>query len=293
MIPPVDLESLRLLIAIEAHGSLGAAARSLGVSQPAASARLRSLESRYRLTLVARSTRGSRLTEDGQAVCSWARSVMDEVDTLQAGLRALSEQRSGGLEIAASLTIAEYFLPRWLSELQRVQPHVHASLQVMNSTEVVTRIRSGRTRLGFTEGPGEPPGLSCRQVGSDRLALVVAAGHPWADRSYPTPTDEIAETALVLRESDSGTRQTFDRALGAAPRLALEATSTSALIGAAVNGVGPAVVSEVAVRPHLTSGALVDIPNDLDLRRPLRAIWRAGETLRPPATDLVAIASQR
>ncbi|UYM06863.1 LysR family transcriptional regulator [Solicola gregarius] len=289
----IDLESLRLIVAIDRHHSLGAAARELGISQPAASARLRSVESGYGLSLVSRSTRGSNLTEDGQAVCSWAENVLREVDTLQAGVAALSEQRKGGLEIAASLTIAEYFLPRWLGEMQRTRPDVHTALRVMNSAEVEAQVRRRDVQLGFTESPERPRGLSTRRVGSDRLAVVVAARHEWARRVYAPTADELAQTPLVLREAGSGTRETFDRALGTEPRIALEASSTSALVGAAVNGVGPAVVSEVAVRSHLDAGVLVEVTTQLDLRRPLFAIWRADETLRSPATDLVAIAAQR
>lgn len=288
----IDLDSMRLIAAVDKHGSLGAAARDLGISQPAASARLRSVESRYGLSLVSRSTRGSRLTEDGQALCSWANAVLREVDTLQAGVAALSEQRHGGLAVAASLTIAEYFLPRWLGEMQRVRPDVHAALRVMNSAEVVAKVRDHVVQLGFTEGPDRPPGLSARRVGSDRLVLVVAAGHPWA-RARPPSQDELADTPLVLREAGSGTRETFDRALGVQPRIALEASSTNALIGAAVNAVGPAVVSGVAVRSHLDTGALVEVATELDLRRPLYAIWRSDEPLRAPATDLVTIAGSR
>ena len=293
MATSVDLESLRLIVAINHEHSLGAAARALGISQPAASARLRSVESRYGLSLVARSPRGSELTEDGQAVCSWAEKVLHEVDTLQAGISALSEQRKGGIDIAASLTIAEYFLPRWLGELQRLMPDVHSSLRVMNSAEVISRVREREVQMGFIESPERPAGMSTRRVGSDRLAVVVAASHEWTRRVYAPTVDELASTPLVLRETGSGTREKFDRALGADPRLALEVSSTSALIGAAVNGVGPAVVSEVAVRSHLDAGVLVEVTTGLDLSRPLLAIWRADETLRSPATDLVAIAAQR
>ena len=289
----IDLESLRLIVAIDRHHSLGAAARELGISQPAASARLRSVESRYGLSLVSRSGRGSVLTDDGQAVCSWAENVLHEVDTLQAGITALSEQRKGGLEIAASLTIAEYFLPRWLGELRRLMPEVHSSLRVLNSADVIARVREREVRIGFTESPERPPDMSTRRVGSDRLAIVVAARHEWTRRVYPPTVEELAETPLVLREIGSGTRETFDRALGVEPRLALEVSSTSALVGAVVNGVGPAVVSEVAVRSHLAAGVLVEVESELDLTRPLLAIWRTDETLRSPATDLVAIAAQR
>lgn len=289
----VDLDSLRLLLLIDELGSLGSAARELGVSQPAASARLRSLESRYGLTLVSRSPRGSRLTEDGKAVCAWARSVMTEVDSLETGIGALSARRRGNLKIAASLTIAEYFMPRWLAELQRAQPGVHAGLLVVNSTEVVAMVREDRVKLGFIESTLEIPDLQSRQVGTDRVSVVVPPDHRWAHAKHPIDRDELASTPLVVRETGSGTRETFERALGAQASIVLEAGSTNVIIGAALNGVGPAVVSEVAVRTAIENGTLVDVPVTLDLRRSLRGIWRKNEPLRPPLGDLVTIAARR
>jgi molybdate transport repressor ModE-like protein len=289
----VDLDSLRLLLLVDQLGSLGAAARELGISQPAASVRLRSLESRYDLSLVTRSTRGSRLTEDGKAVCAWARNVMTEVDSLEAGIGALSAQRRGDLRIAASLTIAEYFMPRWLAELQRSQPGVHAGLVVVNSTEVVAMVRDGRVKLGFIESALAIPDLRTRQVGTDRVTVVVQPEHRWARTRQPIDREELAATPLVVRETGSGTRETFERALGAKASVALEAGSTNVIIGAALNGVGPAVVSEVAARSSIENGTLVDVPVTLDLRRSLRAIWRKEDPLRPPIGDLVTIAARR
>lgn len=293
MAPRVDLESLRLLLTIADEGSLGSAARTLGISQPAASQRLRALERRYQLRLITRSPRGSRLTTDGQVVYSWARRVMHEVDALEAGMRALSEQRASDLRIGASLTIAEYFLPVWLAELQTQLPHVHLSLQVRNSEEVIDSIRARSNDLGFIEQPTVPPDLETTEVGHDRLVVVARPEHPWAMSSSPLSAHDLVASPLVLREPGSGTRRTFDTALGAPPLVALEASSTSAVIGAAVSGVGAAVVSEVAVRGQLDLGVLVVVPTELDLRRTLRAVWRGDTPLTSPARRLIDVAGAR
>ncbi len=288
----IDVESLRLLLAVQKLGSLGAAARSLTISQPAASARLRSMESRYGLTLVLRSARGSVLTDDGQAVCTWAADLMAELDRVEAGLQALSARRRGDLRIAASLTIAEYLMPHWLAELQRELPDVHAGLRVVNSSDVVAMVRDGRVQIGFIEGPSVPADLRTKRIGTDQITVAVRPDHPWAGVTEPVDARQLAATALVLREPGSGTRETFVRALRAEPTVALEAGSTSAVVGAARGGVGPAVVSEVAVRAAFADGSLVEVPVEVDLRRPLRAVWRASERLRSPASELVAIASR-
>lgn len=290
MTPDLDLETLRLLVAVSETGSLTAAAAQRGISQPAASARVREMESRWRLAVVHRSARGSRMTTDGEAVVSWARSVLHAADTMRASLDALSGKRRSGVTVAASLTVAEYLLPRWLGELHSRRPDVQPVLKVVNSDTVADAVRSGEADVGFIETAQLPVGLARKVVGRDRLVVVVAPGHPWARRRTPLSLEELRAARWVLRESGSGTRSTFESALRREPEVAMEATSTAALVGAAVAGVGPGVVSGRSVNAELELGRLVAVPTDLDLWRPLTCVWRGEERLSESAADLLSIA---
>jgi DNA-binding transcriptional LysR family regulator len=292
MADAVDLEAARLLLLIEESGSLGAAARRIGISQPAASARLRAFETRWRLTLVERSPRGSRLTDDGLAVASWARAVWHEVDTMLAGLVALKGARGADLAIAASLTLAEYVVPRWLAELRGRRPEVRPHLHVVNSERVVDLVRDGTAGVGFIETAARPVDLRSRPVGRDRLVVLTTPDHPWARRRTALTRSQLVKEAWVLREVGSGTRSTFESALRAQPRLALEAGSTTALLGAALAGVGPAVVSGRAAKAPVETGRLVVIPTELDLSRPFLALWSSTRRLPDPAQDLLVIAAE-
>ncbi len=290
MAADLDIETLRLLVAVGERGSLSAAAAECGISQPAASARLKEFEARWRLAVVRRSPRGSRLTTDGEAVVSWARTVLHSTDTMRAALTALSEQRLAGVVVAASLTVAEQLLPRWLGELHTRRPEVRPVLQVVNSESVAAAVRDGSADLGFIESAELPLGLARKTVGRDRLAVVVAPAHRWALRRTPVTREELARERWVLREPGSGTRSTFEGALRAEPQIALEGTSTTSLVGAAVAGVGPAVLSALSVRAEVETGRLRVVPTELDLMRPLTAVWRPEERLAEAAADLLLIA---
>lgn len=287
----LDLESLRLLLAVVETGSLSGAAARVGISQPAASARIREFEARWRLPVLRRTSRGSTLTTDGEAVAAWAREVVDAADTMQASLEALSSRRKAGVVVAASLTVAEHLVPRWLGELHARHPDVRPVLQVINSEAVAEAVRHHTADLGFIESARLPAALEHRRVGNDRLVVVVAPGHRWARRRTPVTAAELVAVDWVLREEGSGTRTTFEAALGEEPRIALEAASTTALVGAAVAGMGPAVVSAMSVRTELERARLVAVPTELDLRRPLTAVWRPGERLVDAADTLVRIAA--
>ncbi len=289
----LDLQALRLIAHLEVEGSLGAAARQMGFSQPAASACLRAFESRWQVVVAERSPRGTTLTDDGRTVAAWARDVLHRVDTVREGLDALSRRRSAhvaDLGVTASLTIAEFVLPRWIGELRAVMPEVQVRLEVVNSLVVDQRVRDGSSRLGFIESHRVPTDLSRAVVGHDRLVLVVAPGHPWARRSTPLTRAQVLTGEFVLRELGSGTRDTFERALAARPKIALEAASTTATVGAVLAGVGPAVVSEHAVRPLVERGQLIEVGHPLDLDRPFTAIWRDGTEQDPDVAALLRIA---
>ncbi|WP_420718536.1 LysR substrate-binding domain-containing protein [Streptomyces sp. NRRL S-813] len=290
-----DLESLRLLVLVADLGSLGRAAERLRISQPSASRRLSTLERGLGLVLVDRTRRGSRPTLAGQIVAGHARRVLDELDDLLAGAGRLRDRREAELRVAASLTIAEYLLPVWISELRARRPELYVGLQVTNSEHVPELVESGEADIGFIEGPRLSRVMSTKQVADDRLVVVVDPAHPWARRREPLSARELSRAPLVLRESGSGTRQTLDRALHLAGcervRPLVELGSTAAVRGAVIAGTGPSVLSELAVRGDIAEGRLIGVDVEgVDLTRDLRAVWPTGRRLVGPAAELVTVA---
>jgi DNA-binding transcriptional LysR family regulator len=294
-----DPESLRLLVLIDESGSLSGAAAALGLSQPAASKRLSTLERGLGLTLADRTRQGTRLTPAGRVVAGWAQRVLTQLDNLLAGAESLRSQRNAELRVAASMTLAEHLVPAWVGELRRRHPGLYVGLQVTNSEHVPGLVRSGAVDLGFIESPRPPRDLSTRRVARDRLVVVVAPNHPWARRRAPLSAAELAATPLVAREPGSGTRDTLELALsraGAAmaPPL-LEVGSSAAIRSAVADGTGPAVMSELAVISDVADGRLTTVQVEgLDLSRSLRAVWPGGRRLvGPPAELLAAITGKR
>jgi DNA-binding transcriptional LysR family regulator len=291
-----DLTAYDLLLSVARLGSLGRAAAEHGISQPAASARMRQLEGHLGLALIERSPRGSHLTPDGALVADWAQAAVDAAAALDAGVTALRREHDSRLRIAASMTVAEYLLPAWLTALRAVDPGAAVALTAENSTEVATALLAGTADVGFLEGPDLPAGLRAEPVGRDTLTVVVGPAHPWARRASGISAGELAATALVSREAGSGTRRFLEEALRAqagldrVPPIA-ELSSTTAIKAAVAAGAGPAVLSSLAVAAELSAGTLRAVTViDLDLNRTLRAVWAAGRRLTGPARDLYTIA---
>lgn len=293
-----DLMPFDLLLSVARLGSLGLAAAEHGISQPAASTRIRRLERQLGVPLIERSPRGSRLTSDGELVAEWAQVAIDAATALDAGVTSLRARSDAVLRVAASMTIAEYLLPGWLTGLRARDPGTAVALTAGNSAEVVAAVLDGAADLGFVEGPGLPPGLASHQVGTDRLTVVVPPGHRWARRRSGITAAELAATPLVAREPGSGTRRSFEEALHGQASLdrmppVAELSSTTAIKAAVAAGIGPAVLSSLAVAPELAAGTLHPVKvTDLDLRRRLLAVWAAGKQLTGPAADLRTIAAR-
>lgn len=293
-----ELRALELLVVVARTGSLSSAAAELGISQQAASSRLRTMESLVGSALLARTRRGSELTQTGELLVQWASRVLDAAEELDAGITALRSDRSGHLVVAASLTIAEYLLPGWLVAVRAKQQSggqvpTDFTMTATNSERVAALVAAGTVDLGFVEGPEAPEGLRNCLVGVDELVVVVGPTHPWVQRPRRrVSAATLAATPLVVREAGSGTRTVLERALAdletASP--ALELSSTAAVRAAVAAGAGPAALSSHAVRDDIASGRLVPIAlTGVDLVRRLHAVWLGG-TNPPsgPARDLVA-----
>ena len=292
-----ELGALQLFLDVVATGSIGAAGRRHGVSQQAASARLRSLERQVGVAVLDRRARGTGLTDAGTAFAAWAARVVEAATDLDAGLTALRHRGSARLRLAASMTVAEHLVPGWLAALRAHGGVEQITLTATNSAAVADLVRAGAVDVGLVEGPDPLADLSQVVVGTDDLVLVVAPDHPWARRRRPVAAALLARTPLVTREVGSGTRTALEQALGPpGPTPVLELSTATAVRESVRAGLGPAVLPRLAVAGDLRDGRLVAIGvTGVDLRRRLRAVW-VGPTDRPPAgpaRDLVATATAR
>ncbi len=287
-----DLVALDLLVSVAETGSIRQAALRHHVSQPAASVRIRELESTLGLRLVDRHTTGATLTAAALAVVGWADKVLAAMRTLASSSRALRLDHDSQLRIAASLTVAEYLLPTWLAPLYNAPVPAAVSLRMANSDEVTALFARDEVDLGFVEGPNLPHGLQGRTVYRDELVVVVAPSHPWARRRSPLSPAMLAATPLVSREPGSGTRQVLVSALarhGLVPSVAVELASTTAIKAAVTSGLGPAVLSRLAVVDELADRRLMVVEaSELRLSRSIRAVWKVRRELSPLAKQLLA-----
>jgi len=267
----MTLDQLRIFIEVAERGHVTRAAEALGMSQSAASAAVAALETCYQIKLFDRVGRGIQLTETGRTFLREARAVLDRASMARSVLQDLAGGPAGPVGIAASQTIATYWLPRRLAAFHAANPRVRLNVVIRNTHDVETAIVEGEANVGLVEGPTQHPALTRQQIDHDRLVLVVASDQP------PPPVKAAGELDLrgitwVIREAGSGTRRGLED-LAARDGLSLDdlnialvLPSNEAVREAIEAGAGATIISRHVVASAIAAGTLTAIPVDLPLR---------------------------
>ncbi|WP_243064234.1 LysR family transcriptional regulator [Humibacter sp. RRB41] len=252
----LDAHTLRIVRAIVEHGSITAAATSLGYSQPAVSQHLRRAEARIGMPLVARSGRGIRLTEAGRVLAKHAGTITTALDAAAGELAELSGLRSGRVRLASFPTASSTLVPQVLRTLASDHPGVGVSYLEAEPPEAVDAVRSQRADLAITFSyPGDrvdPHGESARglvvvPLWSDQMKLVVPAGHPDAS-SDDVPLAELAgESWIAGCQRCRGHLLQLAEASGFRPQIAYETDNVTAVLGMVAAGLGVALLPSLAL----------------------------------------------
>lgn len=277
----MTLEQLRIFVAVAEREHVTQAARALNLTQSATSSAVSALETRYDTKLFNRIGRRIELTEAGRLFLVEARAVLARAAAAETVLSELAGLRHGSLSIAASQTVANYWLPPVMQRFRETYPGIALSLTIGNTETVARLIRGGVVDLGFVEGLIEDAVLSATPVAEDELVLVVGPGLA-REAGAPVTPDELRAMKWVFRERGSGTRAIFESGLADLPvplealDIVLELPSNEAVRAAVEAGAGAAVLSRLAVESSLRSGALVA----LDLQLPKRRFLAVRDTRR-------------
>jgi DNA-binding transcriptional LysR family regulator len=152
---------IRSFLAVTEHGSLSAAARALGVSQPTLSRDIQALESRTHLNLFQRSPQGLKLTEAGQALVESARNMKEHADTFARQTQGLSTELEGDICISASEIVGVYMLPAAIAAFRQLHPAVNIEVVISNR---VSNLNKRESDIALRMFRPTQPGLVARRL---------------------------------------------------------------------------------------------------------------------------------
>jgi DNA-binding transcriptional LysR family regulator len=267
----MTLEQLRIFIAVAERQHVTQAASQLNLTQSASSAAVAALERRYGIRLFDRIGRGVVLTQAGRDFLNEARGVVARAKAATQVLNDLAGLERGLLNVAASQTVANYWLPPRVEAFRKAHPGIDLHIMIANTEQVAEAVHRGDADLGFVEGEVDDPLLAIRKMEGDSLALVVGANHPWVGKARITPK-LLSETCWILREPGSGTRAMFEAAIKKFDiklsdlNIRLELPSNEAVRVAVESGDCATAISDLVVVHSLAAGTLHRVKIDLPKR---------------------------
>jgi len=293
----LDLQSLRIFLAVAEEGSLSAAALREHIAVSAVSKRLQELERTLGARLVTRTSRGVLLTAAGRRLEERARDLFQLVGRIRGEVQAFGEGTSGTVVAQANgSAIVEYLaddLRSFLDSRRRVKVELHESL----SAEVVKAVAQGAADIGiFALGEAPPADLDIRPYRSDRLVALVPLSHPLAGRPS-IAFHELLEFELIGVPEGSSLGQLLESVAAnlARPLRFTYRVSTNEVVRRLVEaGLGVTILPEGFVRPYEGSLRIRGIPlDDPWAHRQLALCLRRGEAPTGATRELVRWLTER
>lgn len=254
-----SLRQLEVFLAVARTQNISRAAEALSMSQSAVSGSLADLEGHFDIKLFDRIGKRIQLNEFGKALRPKAQALIEQAIDLESSLRNHSD--IGRLQLGATLTIGNYLAVELMAKFMREKPGAQITLEVANTADIINKVANFELDIALIEGETSHPDLEISVWHEDELSVFCAPTHPFAAKKELNDADLLAATWIV-RETGSGTRQTFDRAMhGLLPNLnvMLELQHTEAIKRAVETGLGIGCISRVALGESFRRGNLVPL----------------------------------
>jgi DNA-binding transcriptional LysR family regulator len=260
-IQPADL---RFFSVLAGAGSLGAAARELGVTTPAVSKHLAQMEARLGLVLVNRTTRRMGLTPEGELVLAQARRMLGEIDDLEQQLGASRATPTGLLRVNATLGFGRSHVAPLISDFVRQHPQVEVQLQLSVNPPPLSD-DSFDVCIRF----GAPPDarVLARFIAPNRRLLCAAPAYLARHGTPRVPHDLTRHQCIGIRQGEEAYglwRLTSGRGKAATTEAVktrgnLTTNDGEIAVGWALDGHGILMRAEWDIQRHLQSGRLVQV----------------------------------
>ncbi len=282
----MQLAQVEGFVEVARRANLSRAAEALFITQPALTARLRSLEEEVGEPLFRRGRRGMSLTEAGRAFLPFAERSLQ---ALREGASLVANlPTADALVLGAAPAISTYTLPGLLVRFEASRPGVRLVVRTGHSEEVLEMVVRGDVEVGLIREL-EHPALEALSLYDDELVLVAQPGHPLA-RHRRIPVARVREARLILFDRTSSfydiTRAIF-RQSGTPPGGLLELDNIDAAKQMVLAGLGVALLPVTSIRGELASGALrrIDLIGMPPIDRRMVAVRRRERRDPSPAAD--------
>ena len=257
----MDWSDVRIFLAVARKGTLGAAARSLGLSHPTMGRRLQAMEQSTGQVLFQRTTEGFVLTEEGTAILPLAEQMEDSALAMERRLAGQARKLEGTLKISSADWFGAYVLPPILEEYARTYPHVE--IEVLTGTRLFN-LAQREADIAFRIVPFDAPDIVQRRLRHMSYGVYIA-------EQLPDPEiGDGSSSRLIVMDTSTGAfpdiawlQERFPRA-----RVALKSNNRNVQARMCAAGLG------IAVLPRPVGDQAAGVRRlDLGEEPPSREIW--------------------
>jgi DNA-binding transcriptional LysR family regulator len=295
----METRQLAAFVAVVERKSFSRAAEQLGLTQPAVSLQIRSLEERFGRQLLDRSGRRVEPTEAGRRLYRRAQRLLALEEQLVEDVIAETDgELRGKVEIGASTGPGGGVVPLLLCEFQLRNPEVEISLSVFDTQRVVELVADRELELGVVGAARRHRSVAFEPFFRDEVVLVCAPGHRFAGKKLSL--EQLRDEPLIVMQEGAGVRQVIEDALrqsGARLRdfdVRLELGLQESVKSAVAAGYGVSFISRSAVEAELAAGTLAAAGVEgLEPSREISLVRSSGRPLTHAAEAFVAFARER
>ncbi len=292
----MDTRQLAAFVAVVEKKSFSQAAERLGVTQPAISLQIRSLEERLGRRLLDRSGRRVEPTEAGLVLYRNAQRMLQLEHQLDEDLaREETGALHGTLAIGASTGPGGHLVPLLLCEFQRDHPELAVSLTISDTDRVIDQVAEREIELGVVGALRRHRSLEFEPLVRDQIVLAVPPGHPFAGKAIPL--EQLRREQYIAMQEGAGVRHVIEEDLRAAGlrmrdlQSKLELGLQESVKSAVAAGHGVTFISRTAIEGELAAGTLAAASvKGIEPARQIYVVRAAGRVPTRGADEFLAFA---
>lgn len=251
---------MRYFRVIVAEGSFTAAAKRLGIAQPALSQTIRQLEDHFGTPLLNRGRKGVTPTPAGQSVLEVATDVLGRLATLEGDLRGQPTEAQGDVSIALAVTLSRHITPRLLLKMARHHPKVTVRIVAISSTDAIGLMEQRKIDYAVIPIPTPSPRFESRPVYRERVCLTSLSKSVVPDIS-PIRFRDLRDIPIVQPSPKYDLRRRLDlaaREVGITLNTRYEQDTSDAMLSIVLAGLA-ALPTQVSIYHPTMERPLLDI----------------------------------
>lgn len=278
----ISLRQLKIFRAIVDMGNLSRASHEIGLTAPAISTALKSLESHIGTATIRRDKNGKiDILPAGKELYRLCLNIESALEQTSKRIQSLQQGYLGHIRIGI-VTTSKYFAPRIINSIGKNFSDIEIDLFIGNRSEIIEALEANSVQMAIMGRPPRKPAVFHTAIGKHPHIIVAAPEYDW-DKTW----QGLATRDFIVREESSGTRILFERIIATSPITHLNRKifySNESIKQAVMADLGIAFLSASTCQFELEAGRLktIDLP-ELPVYREWYLVWKAGEPLDPVA----------